>query len=100
MLFDYRKAFDLIDHNLLATKILGLDIPRSCRLSVGLSDSKESSQLPVNCPSGAQSLTECFRGPNLAPGFSYRRIFADVIVYIFAFWHTTYLIAAVAVYMS
>ena len=28
-LFDYRKAFDLIDHNLLDTKILGLYIPRS-----------------------------------------------------------------------
>ena len=30
----------------------------------------------------------------------YRQIFADVIVYIFAHWHTTYLIEAVAVYMS
>ena len=29
----------------------------------------------------------------------YRRIFADVIVYIFAHWHTTYLIEAVAVYI-
>ena len=28
----------------------------------------------------------------------YRRIFADVIVYIFAHQHTTYLIGAVAVY--
>ena len=32
--------------------------------------------------------------------FLYRRIFADVIVYIFAHLHTTYLIEAVAVYMS
>ena len=29
-----------------------------------------------------------------------RRIFADVIVYIFAHWHTTYIIEALAVYMS
>ena len=29
-----------------------------------------------------------------------RRIFADVIVYIFAQWHATYLVEAVAVYIS
>ncbi|KXJ18534.1 5-hydroxytryptamine receptor 4 [Exaiptasia diaphana] len=29
VLFDYRKAFDLIDHNILVTKIKGLDIPHS-----------------------------------------------------------------------
>lgn len=28
VLFDYRKAFDLVDHRLLADKILKLDIPR------------------------------------------------------------------------
>ena len=39
------------------------------------------------------------RGTKLAQP-QYRRIFADVIVYIFAHQHTTYLIEAVAVYMS
>ena len=29
VLFDYRKAFDLIDHTILVAKINGLDMPRS-----------------------------------------------------------------------
>ena len=47
VLFDYRKAFDLIDHNLLATKILSLDIPRSISGWVldFLTDSKTASQI-------------------------------------------------------
>ena len=31
VLFDYRKAFDLIDHTILVSKINGLDMPRSIK---------------------------------------------------------------------
>ena len=31
VLFDYRKAFDLIDHTILVAKINGLDMPRSIK---------------------------------------------------------------------
>ena len=51
VLFDYRKAFNLIDHNLLAIKILGLDIPRSVARWVldFLTDQKERVKLSVEC---------------------------------------------------
>jgi len=31
VLFDYRKAFDLIDHKILVAKINGLDMPHSIK---------------------------------------------------------------------
>ena len=31
VLFDYRKAFDLIDHKILVAKISGLDMPHSIK---------------------------------------------------------------------
>ena len=51
--FDYRKAFDLIDHNLLARKIKGLDMPRWVRVWVldFLSDRKQRVKLSSDCRS-------------------------------------------------
>ena len=53
VLFDYRKAFDLIDHNLLARKIEALDMPRWVRVWVldFLSDRKQRVKLSSDCRS-------------------------------------------------
>ena len=52
-LFDYRKAFDLTDHNLLARKIKVLDMPRWVRVWVldFLSDRKRRVKLSSDCQS-------------------------------------------------
>ena len=51
--FDYRKAFDLIDHNLLARKIKGLDMPQWVRVWVldFLSARKQRVKLSSDCRS-------------------------------------------------
>ena len=51
VLFDHRKAFDFIDHNLLATKILVLDIPQSVagRVLDFLTDRKQRVKLSADC---------------------------------------------------
>ena len=53
VLFDYRKAFDLIDHNLFARKIEALDMPRWVRVWVldFLSDRKQRVKLSSDCRS-------------------------------------------------
>ena len=53
VLFDYRKAFDLIDHNLLARKIEALDMPRWVRVwgLDFLSDRKQRVKLSSDCRS-------------------------------------------------
>ncbi|XP_022785410.1 uncharacterized protein LOC111325784 [Stylophora pistillata] len=63
--FDYRKAFDLIDHNLLARKIKALDMPRWVRVWVldFLSDRKQRVRLSSDCRSEWGSVPADYR-PN------------------------------------
>ena len=51
VLFDYRKAFDFIDHHLLTRKILGLDIPRGVSRWVidFLANRKQRVKLSADC---------------------------------------------------
>ena len=67
VLFDYRKAFDLIDHGILIQKILSLSIPRgvaqwvinfltSCKQRIKLSSSCNSNWelMPAGVPQGTK----------------------------------------------
>ncbi|PFX14576.1 putative phospholipid-transporting ATPase IA [Stylophora pistillata] len=51
VLFDYRKAFDFIDHTLLVRKVFGLSIPRSvaCWVADFLTDRQQSVKLSRDC---------------------------------------------------
>ena len=53
VLFEYRKAFDLIDHNVLAREIEALDMPRWVHIWVldFLSDRKQRVKLLSECRS-------------------------------------------------
>ena len=73
-LFDYRKAFDLVDHHILANKLQQLNIPHSvinwvidflCNRLQRVKFSK------VACLSGVKSLPECPKVPSLVPGCFY-----------------------------
>ena len=76
VLFDYRKAFDLIDHALLARKLLALDIPvgvsfwiidflidRTQRVKLGEDSLSEWRNVPAGLPQGTM----------LEPIYSYDR---------------------------
>ena len=67
VLFDYRKAFDLIDHALLAGKLLALDIPvdvsfwiidfltdRTQRVKLGEDCLSEWRNVPAGVPQGTK----------------------------------------------
>ena len=71
ILFDYRKAFDLIDHVLLAGKLPALDIPVG--VSFGSSTSlqivrRESSWEKIACPNGGMYRQGCLREPSSGRG--------------------------------
>ena len=63
---DYRKASDLVDHGILAAKILGLRIPRGIARWVCdfLMDRRQRVKLSSDC-------FLCPRAQNLALGFSF-----------------------------
>ena len=67
VLFDYRKAFDLIDHTLLARKLLALDMPvgvsfgiidfladRTQRVKLGEDCLSEWRNVPAGAPQGTK----------------------------------------------
>ncbi|XP_022806735.1 uncharacterized protein LOC111343809 [Stylophora pistillata] len=69
--FDYRKPFDIIDHNLLARKIKALDMPRWVRVWVldFLSDRKQRVRLSSDCRSEGGSVpARVPQGTKLGPG--------------------------------
>lgn len=68
VLFDYSKAFDLIDHNLLVRKIFNLSIPQGVALWVV--DFLTQRYQRVSTQSEGLSLLVCQKAQNWAPGFS------------------------------
>ena len=73
ILFDYRKAFDLIGHNLLIQTILDLDIPGGVSNWVidFLCDRKQRVKLSSDCLSGCRSQPAYPRVPSSGLGYSY-----------------------------
>ena len=73
LLFDYRKAFDLIDHKILVNKLKHVNIPNSVINWVidFQEDLKESNLEKTAFLSGAQCRLECHRGQSWAPGFPF-----------------------------
>ena len=72
MLFDYRKAFDFIDHSILIDKLCKLDIPRSVVNWIidFLSDRFQRIKLAEGSfPSGVQFPLGYHRVPNWARGY-------------------------------
>ena len=61
VLFDYKKAFDLIDHTILTEKLTKLDFLKCCKQQIKLSNDCKSewSNVPAGVPQGTklQSLT-------------------------------------------
>ena len=71
LLFDYRKAFDLIDHKSLVNKLKQVNIPNSVINWVidFLSGRSQRVKLGKDCvSSGAQCRLECHRGQSWVPG--------------------------------
>ena len=66
-LFDYRKAFDLVDYRTLANKLQQLNIASSIGLLIS-SDHSEISSAKIVCLSGVKSLPECPKGASLVTG--------------------------------
>jgi hypothetical protein len=68
VLFDYKKAFDLIDHQILVQKILSLNIPRSIARWVAdfLTNRKQRVKLfhMTAFPNGEMYLQESRKAPN------------------------------------
>ena len=67
LLFDYKKAFDLIDHSILVRKLCALSIPPS--ITNWIIDSFCAARRESNSPKavyqgGAQFLPACLKGPN------------------------------------
>lgn len=60
VLFDYRKAFDLIDHTILVAKINGLDMPRSIKAWV--------TDFLINRQQRVKLSADCFWGPSPGRG--------------------------------
>ena len=61
LLFDYKKAFDLIDHSILVRKLCALSIPPSI---TNCAARRESNSPKAVYQSGAQFLPACLKGPN------------------------------------
>lgn len=74
VLFDFRKAFDLIDHCILAEKLTNYNIPRTivCWILDFLMCRKQRVKLSSDCYSRSGELFRrvCHRGQNSAPGCS------------------------------
>lgn len=73
MLFDYRRAFDLIDHTILVTKLSELDIPISVVnwiIAFLLNRSQCVKLAEVVSPNEDQKHQESFREQNQVSGFS------------------------------
>ena len=73
VLFDFRKAFDLIDHHVLARKLSSYDIPRSisCWIIDFLMDREQRIKLSRDCFSEWEAVPAGVpRGRNWAPGCS------------------------------
>lgn len=79
LLFDYRKAFDLIDHTILARKLMALDIPSGilCWKIVFLKDRKQLQRVKLeqDCKS------ECHNGGGYPGKGSTRDQTGTVVVY-------------------
>lgn len=70
VLFDFRKAFDLIDHHVLARKLSSYDIPRPilCWIMDFLTNRKQRIKLSSDCFSGFEAvLAGVPRGTKLGP---------------------------------
>ena len=67
VLFDYWKAFDLIDHALLAGKLLALDIPVGVSFWIQIVQ-RESSWEKIACPNGGMYRQGCLREPSSGRG--------------------------------
>ena len=73
VLFDFRKAFDLIGHHVLALKLSCYDIPGSisCQITDFLTDRKQRIKLSRDCFSEWEAVPAgSNRGRNWAPGCS------------------------------
>ena len=69
MLFDYRKAFDFIDHSILIDKLCKLDIPRSVVNWIIDFLSDRFQRINNAFPSGVQFPLGYHRVPNWARGY-------------------------------
>ena len=70
LLFDFRKAFDLIDHHVLASKLSSYDIPRSisCGIIDFLMDCKQRIKLSRDCFSEWEAVPAAvLQGTKLGP---------------------------------
>ena len=72
MLFDFRKAFDLIDHAILMAKLRDYELPPLVLdwIADFLTDRKQRVKLAHDCYSYWGSVRAC-RGPNWGPGSSW-----------------------------
>ena len=71
VLFDYQKAFDLIDHALLVRKLLALEMPLAYRFGLSISlqiAHRESSWEKIACLNGGTYRQGCLREPSSGRG--------------------------------